>query len=169
MRNLTCTNMITQKQCFQIGCMGSTRYPRLVGTKKEEARHLIDWLERGVFDALQKDYLEVVLLEVYSDTSKNESGRNNKKDRELLESFSFKVTYQNGIAGLQVSGATGTVSDTLPSKDDIKRNTSAVLKSLVKLTYTMKPLPRDRIISMKVRFGLTYERNTSIKDTIVVS
>lgn len=146
-------------QCFELGKIGSTRFHKLVVTKPE-VRHFVDWLEQGVFDALQKEYLDIVLLEVFARDPRKANAKNRRQAKksqvpgrgELLECFSFTVTYGKDGAQLKLSGSgtNGATSCPSGSKEDIKKNTSLVLRSLVELTQTLEPLPKNRILSIKV-------------------
>lgn len=126
-----------------------TQYHKIVGVEKEEVRLFVDWLEQGVFHALQHKYLEVVLLEVFASDKPKGSNKKKTGKKQLLECFSFKVSYDKNGAQFHVSGSGGT-SRPLDSKEHIKRNTSEVLRSLVALTHSLRPLPPNRILSMKV-------------------
>lgn len=122
-------------------------------TEKEEVQRFVDWLELGVFDALQHKYLEVVLLQVFAGQVDNaKGGKEAGKQKELLECFSFNVSYGSDGAHFQLSGMEGVHATSRPqdSKDHIKMNTSDVLRTLVELTNSLRPLPPNRILSMKV-------------------
>lgn len=124
--------------------MGPTKYRKLLNGTNEEVKLYTDWLEKGVFDALQKKYLEVVLLEIYdgSDSTK------------LLECFSFGVSYTDEGASFSLGGGTGKGETSKPidveAKEEIKTSTSAVIRTLIELCAKLQPLPDNRIISMKV-------------------
>lgn len=157
--------LLPTSQCFEPGKIGTTRYHKLVVTKPE-VRHFVDWLEEGLFDALEKGYLDVVLLEVFARDprkSNSNSRRGAKKSHvlgrgELLECFSFIVTYGKDGAQLKLSGRGNNGATSCPSgsKDEIKKSTSLVLRSLVELTETLQPLPKNRILSLKVRAHLFF-------------
>lgn len=104
-----------------------------------------------MFDALQRKYLEVVLLEVFAvDAQKGKKKKKGTTKKELIECFSFKVSYdENGARLQQLSGGSANrQSETC--RDQIKRNTAEVLHSLIDLTHSLRPLPPNRILSMKV-------------------
>jgi hypothetical protein len=139
----------------------------------------VSWLEQGVFDALSRGYLDTVLLEIYENTCDDNHGSENARDfqgtqnadsgnpgdniesrrgassKKLQEVFSFAVSYppnsgpyfnlsrsacaQNGIGiGL--------------SKENIKKNTSEVLRLLVQMASKLQPLPERKIVSIKLLY-----------------
>lgn len=100
-------------------------------------------MEQGIFDALQKKYLDVVFLQVFSVDKKDTSPI--PKACNLLEVFSFGVTYGRDGAQLRVSSG-----DPSGDKDTIKKNTTEVLHTLVHMISQLQPLPRERILSVKV-------------------
>lgn len=130
----------------------------------KEVRQFVDWLELGVFDALQKKYLEVVLLEIYATTRPAEAHARQGATpltqegdsaivKKLLECFSFSVAYGADGASFALANATGgngATSQPIESKAQIKQSTSEVLRLLVELTASLAPLPQHRVISLKV-------------------
>lgn len=120
-------------------------------------RQYTEWLELGAFDAIQKQYLDVILLEVFARVPSNPTGTGNAKSQagrkgELLECFSFSINYEKDGAQLQLSGkgSSGATSCPTGTKEEIKKNTRQLLRSLVELTQTLEPLPKNRILSMTV-------------------
>lgn len=177
--NYVCIISYHITQCFQDGVVGGTQYKKLVcGSEKKEAELFIQWLEKGVFDALTKKYLSTVFLEVFENIEGQEGNKENdvrvgtqcgdsgiplgKKDennhsRRLLEVFSFEVSYPVDSDGpefrMSRSGPRGGEKDDGEcSRENIKQNTASVLRRLVELASTLAPLPDDRVISMKLLY-----------------
>lgn len=168
--------------------LGPTRYYKITNCVREDTRRYVDWFERGVFDALQKRYLQVVCLEVY-DAAEHSSPaqkananatapsiangntaavgggssavRSNRGDatssktptcrRELLERFTFTVTYGSEGPMLGVSRSTPREAQpALHTRDRMKQSAVELLRSLVELSSTLRPLPESRVITMRV-------------------
>lgn len=126
-------------------------------------RAFVDWFEKGVFDALQNKYLEVVMLQVFARDPKAKKGKGGTAQRELLECFSFHIKYnEDGSAKLSLSGSGGATSLPNDSKEAVKKNTSEVLRSLVEMTSSLKPLPKHRILCLKVCNQPSYKPPTSL-------
>lgn len=93
------------------------------------------------------------MLQVFSRDPKAKKGSRatNPEPKDLLECFSFYVSYTGeGTAQLRVSGSDGATSRPQDSRETVKKNTSEVLRSLVEMTSTLRPLPKHRILSVKV-------------------
>lgn len=108
----------------------------------------MDWLEKGIFDALQKKYLQTVLLEVFEELAVKRNKKKAGVRRKLLECYTFTVTYFDGQAQLALAGDEN--DSTTISKERIKQTTGEVLQSLVHIASSLDPLPSSKIISMKV-------------------
>lgn len=129
-----------------MGKIGSARYRKLENPEDQEARLFINWLEKGIFHALQRKFLEIVLIEVHSVDDKN-----HKKTKQLLECYSFSISYGKQGANFSLSARDAT-SKPLETKEQIKNTASQVLHSLVELTQTLRPLPHRHAISVKLYY-----------------
>ena len=58
------------EDCFQDKSLSGIQIKSLQPAN-EESRTLIDWLEKGVFEALKKKYLRVIIFGVCSDPSRD--------------------------------------------------------------------------------------------------
>ncbi|KAJ8908416.1 hypothetical protein NDN08_005125 [Rhodosorus marinus] len=76
---------------------------KLTGSDNGEAKLLIKWLEQGVFDALEKKYLESILLEIFDGAPKSVSGSLISDPSQLLEQYIFSVSYPNDMPELAMS------------------------------------------------------------------
>eukprot|EP01094_Clydonella_sp_ATCC50884_P001476 TRINITY_DN1109_c1_g1_i1.p1 TRINITY_DN1109_c1_g1~~TRINITY_DN1109_c1_g1_i1.p1 ORF type:complete len:449 (-),score=53.97 TRINITY_DN1109_c1_g1_i1:196-1542(-) len=107
-----------------------------------EAKRLIDWLERGVFHALQKKYLATVLFEI-SATPLQER---------LLESYAFDIAYdQNDGVMVSLKAGRGSRPSEL-SMDNIKQATTRMIRRLLLLSETLDPLPKERFLRIKMMY-----------------
>lgn len=152
---------------FTPGKIGDTKYQKIVQRDDQEVKQFVDWLEHGVFDALQKKYLEVVILEIYEGPETRNS-KNAFKDiseskltsRKLLECFSFSISYSGDGANfaLAAGNARGDTSRSMEPKAQIKQNTSDVIRLLIELSSALRPLPPSRVISVKVSSALYFSQ-----------
>ena len=108
---------------FQI----TVRYP--------EAFLLSQWLERGVFEALEKQYLKSLSFSIF--VKHPQSG-----EETLLESYQFLIDYPDGgvpnLNGMSVT------------KENLKRQAVRFIRGLVEFTNTLEDLPSERWLSMKL-------------------
>ncbi|KAM3826465.1 HORMA domain-containing protein 2 [Vipera latastei] len=100
---------------------------------------VVKWIQ-GCFDALEKNYLHMAVLAIYT----------NPKDPErLTEFYQFKFKYsKNGpqmdFASSQVSFHNGTTSD------EIKKASILLIRKLYILMQHLGPLPNDITLTMKL-------------------
>lgn len=133
---------------------------QVIGIHDEGPRRYIEWLEKGIFDALHHRYLHVILLEVYTvrapssalggTIEQNGDERAQVKKDKLLEVYAFTVTYGESGAQLMISNMANGKEEEILQKQSIKKNTTDVLRSLLHMTKTLLPLPKRRIISARV-------------------
>lgn len=133
---------------------------QVVGSRNEDARRYIEWLEKGVFDALHRCYLNVVLLEIYTvadsgcvphdATGHDDENHGQFKKDKLIEMYAFTVTYGESGAQLMMANKVNGNREEILQRQSIKKNTTDVLRSLLHLTKTLMPLPKKRIISARV-------------------
>ncbi|KAJ3069969.1 HORMA domain-containing protein 1, partial [Quaeritorhiza haematococci] len=107
----------------------------------EQADSLINWLEQGTFDALEKKYLKTLIFGIFLDPD----------DPELLvESYTFHFAYPaEGLYHISID-ACGKEAFKFRTKRQIMKATSEMLRRLLMLTQTLKPLPDNANITMKL-------------------
>ena len=109
-----------------------------------EIQALNEWLENGVFDALQKHYLRAVVFSIFSKFNDPSS---------LLESYTFKFNYpSDGNIGIDM--ITDSTNETLKfmSKDQIQKAWCTMIRTLITLSQTLPPLPKNRHIAVRVYY-----------------
>jgi hypothetical protein len=123
--------------------------------KDGNASTFTQWIESGVFDALQKKYLKSIVLGVY---------KNAQDDGSLLESYHFSIAYtgSNGLSidvqhfsgtkNVQSKKSLGSNVPVWPNKEQIKDATVALLRRLIVLTQTLEPLPQQRDLVMRLTY-----------------
>ncbi|KAI8989768.1 HORMA-domain-containing protein [Trametes punicea] len=136
----------------------------------EEADRLLDYLENGIFDALQKQYLRSFIFAIYLD---------DQDPNNIIESYTFNFTYcktsgsENMVPvmslgadmmNLSLSGsgasydpvADATRRGRIPTLGEVKRSLKALIKNLIQATTQMDALPKRRFATFK----LFYYENT---------
>ncbi|TPX38918.1 hypothetical protein SeMB42_g06550 [Synchytrium endobioticum] len=109
----------------------------------KEADDLIDWLECGVFDALEKKYLRTLIFGIYTTPDEPEK---------LMESYTFNFSYPTD-GQFHVSFVTdGKQAVHFRTKKEIMKATSEMLRRLLTLTQNLSPLPDNPNITMKIYY-----------------
>ncbi|RKO98142.1 hypothetical protein CXG81DRAFT_11092, partial [Caulochytrium protostelioides] len=126
--------------------------PRASGTTDR----LLDWIELGCHDALQKGYLRRMVFAIYEDPSKPD---------EAIECYTFKFSYPSeGECAIHLTTTSAVVGQrghaALPTKHAILRSTTEMLRRLLVLTQTLPPLPERVHLAMK----LFYDEDRTPRD-----
>ncbi|KAI0092965.1 HORMA domain-containing protein [Irpex rosettiformis] len=121
----------------------------------EEADKLMDYLENGIFDALQKQYLRSFIFAIYLD---------NDDPNNIVEAYTFNFRYHtipgtnvtvpvmslgDDLMNLSISGRgkkSDPVSDAtrkgkVPTLGEVKRSLKTLIKNLIQATTQMDALP----------------------------
>eukprot|EP01036_Dinobryon_divergens_P054348 gene54348-72626_t len=106
-----------------------------INIRYPEAFLLTQWLERGVFEALEKHYLKSLSFAVFVKHPKT-------GDETLLESYQFVVNYPDGQSA--------TLNGVPTTKDNLKKQAVTFIRCLVEFTNTLEELPEERWLSMKL-------------------
>jgi len=101
---------------------------------------MIDWI-KGVFDAVDKKYLRMIIFGIYHSTSDPNT---------LLEMYTFRFSYKDG-AGLEIYRNDCRISST-STASETKKATISLLRSLCNLIKTFRPLPDDVQVTMKLYY-----------------
>ncbi|KAF0521017.1 HORMA domain-containing protein 1 [Gigaspora margarita] len=136
--------------------VGSLILKHLKRDYSQEANSLLDWLEAGIFDALDHQHLRAVIFGIFLDP---------KEPNKLVECYTFKVSYPNGEPLLRIENNNGELLTTAGGGHDvtatmregitvgeIKKSTQQLLRRLILLTQTLKPLPDNRYIVVKLHY-----------------
>ncbi|TPX31520.1 hypothetical protein SmJEL517_g05132 [Synchytrium microbalum] len=109
----------------------------------KEADDLIDWLNGGVFDALDKKYLRTLIFGIYANPDEPEH---------LLETYTFNFSYPSE-GQTHVSFVTdGKQPFHFKTKKEIMKATSEMLRRLLTLTQSLGALPDNANITMKIYY-----------------
>ncbi|XP_049997029.1 HORMA domain-containing protein 2 [Alexandromys fortis] len=103
--------------------------------------HIIKWIQ-GCFDALEKRYLHMAVLTLYT---------NPKEPEKVTEIYQFKFKYtEKGTTMNFDSSSTSFESGT--NSDDIKKACSLLIRQLYILMQNLGPLPNDVILTMRLHY-----------------
>nr|XP_034930444.1 meiosis-specific protein ASY1-like isoform X6 [Populus alba] len=117
-----------------------------------ESRRLIDWMEKGVYDALQKKYLKTLLFCV----CKTIDGR-------MIEEYTFSFSYSNNESqevsmninrtGNKKQGGTFKCNSTTEiTPNQMRSSACKMVRTLVQLMRTLDKMPEERTILMKLLY-----------------
>ncbi|KAL2298646.1 hypothetical protein Nmel_015651, partial [Mimus melanotis] len=107
---------------------------------------IVKWIQ-GCFDALEKQYLHVAVLAIYTNPEA------------VTEMYQFKFKYKKKVPQMDISSSHGEFVAGLCSKD-VKRASRLLLRTLYLLMQDLGPLPNDITLSMK----LLYYNDVTPKD-----
>ncbi|XP_017692989.1 PREDICTED: HORMA domain-containing protein 2 isoform X1 [Lepidothrix coronata] len=110
---------------------------------------IVKWIQ-GCFDALEKQYLRIAVLAIYT---------NPKEPEVVTELYEFKFKYKKKVPQMDISSnhrefVTGLCSE------DIKQASRLLLRKLYLLMQNLGPLPNDITLTMK----LLYYNDVTPKD-----
>lgn len=137
--------------CYKNKQYGSVEIHQLQGAAKNsstgevvvthpEAFLVTQWLEKGVFAALEKEFLSSVTFAIFGKHS--ETG----EDR-LLESYDFRISYDNTSAKSQFK-----LNDVdIQSKETVKAQAAQFIRSLTEFVATLDIIPQERWITIQLK------------------
>jgi hypothetical protein len=110
-----------------------------------EITAMTEWMEQGVFDAIEKHYLRALVFSVFGEENDTSS---------LLESYTFKFSYpEDGHLAMDfVAQAKGQDPKemTYMTREQIQQAWCTMIRSLITLSHTLPPLPSQRHIAMRL-------------------
>ncbi|KAJ3681140.1 hypothetical protein LUZ60_015629 [Juncus effusus] len=117
----------------------------------DESRRLIDWMEKGVYDALQKKYLKTLIFCICE-----------KPEGPMIEEYSFSFSYPNPNEeevsmnitsnGNKKTKSTFKCNSTDVSPDQMRSSACKMVRTLVTLMRTLDQMPEERTILMKLLY-----------------
>lgn len=116
-----------------------------------ESRRLIDWMEKGVYDALQKKYLKTLLFCICE-----------KEEGPMIEEYAFSFSYPNAKGdevsmnlsrtGSKKNSATFNSNSAEVTPDQMRSSACKMIRTLVSLMRTLDQMPDERTILMKLLY-----------------
>ncbi|XP_076813631.1 uncharacterized protein LOC143460118 isoform X2 [Clavelina lepadiformis] len=114
------------------------------------AGEIVQWM-KGVYDALDQEYLKALIFAVCTDPENPGS---------VIESYTFAFTYNDGVVETSYTvGSKDSKSAKVPTKAQTKDSARQLLRNLVILTTQMKPLPKNVFMTTRL---LYYDENTPL-------
>ncbi|XVF43714.1 hypothetical protein PTKIN_Ptkin02bG0063000 [Pterospermum kingtungense] len=117
-----------------------------------ESRRLIDWMEKGVYDALQKKYLKTLVFCICESI-----------DGAMIEEYSFSFSYSysdsqevsmniNRTGNKKQGGTFKCNSSTEVTPNEMRSSACKMVRTLVQLMRTLDRMPDERTILMKLLY-----------------
>ncbi|KAK4841236.1 hypothetical protein QYF36_001206 [Acer negundo] len=117
-----------------------------------ESRRMIDWMEKGVYDALQKKYLRTLLFCVCEAV-----------EGSMIEEYAFSFSYSNSDSqevsmninrtGNKKKGETFKCNSTTEiTPNQMRSSACKMVRTLVQLMRTLDRMPEERTILMKLLY-----------------
>lgn len=103
--------------------------------------HIIKWIQ-GCFDALEKRYLHMAILTLYT---------NPKEPEKVTEIYQFKFKYTKKGATMDFDSSNISFKSATNS-EDIKKASVLLIRKLYILMQNLGPLPNDVILTMKLHY-----------------
>ncbi|KAF8607981.1 HORMA-domain-containing protein [Ceratobasidium sp. AG-I] len=142
---------------------GSTKVKMVKRKFSTEADTLLDYLEIGIFDALEKQYLKSFVFAIYLDE---------KDPKNLIEAYTFNFSYHNlegtdeivpvmsiesSLSKLGLMDGADPVgkassSGKVPTLGDVKKSARSLVKRLIGICQSMEPLPDRRFATFKIYY-----------------
>ncbi|XP_071099263.1 HORMA domain-containing protein 1-like [Haliotis cracherodii] len=104
------------------------------------ACQVIKWV-KGCFDALDKKYLRMLVIGIYLDPDNSET---------VIESYTFKFSY-SADGGIDIYRNNKKISSAYTAAET-RKATIRLLRTIVVLTQTLKSLPDDVMMTMKLLY-----------------
>jgi hypothetical protein len=133
--------------CFKNKPYGNVDIHQLQGARKDDDGEIVvthsdaflltQWLEQGVFHALEQEYLSSVTFAIYCKHPIT-------KEDLLLETYEFKTTYQ-------AEGAAKVNDVALVSKESVKNQAAKFIRSLTEFSGTLDALPDTCWITLQLK------------------
>ncbi|KAJ4884041.1 DNA-binding HORMA family protein [Raphanus sativus] len=115
-----------------------------------ESRRLIDWMEKGVYDALQKKYLKTLMFCICESV-----------EGPMIEEYSFNFSYSDSdsqevrmdISRTGTKKRGGTFNSTADiTQNQMRSSACKMVRTLVQLMRTLDKMPDKRTIVMKLMY-----------------
>ncbi|KAL5723699.1 Meiosis-specific protein asy1 [Ranunculus cassubicifolius] len=116
-----------------------------------ESRRLIDWMEKGVYDALQKKYLKTLLFCICETI-----------DGPMIEEYAFSFSYSNSDSqevAMNINRSGNKKGTTFKSNgatdvtpNQMRSSACKMVRTLIQLMRTLDRMPEERTVLMKLQY-----------------
>eukprot|EP00388_Colpodella_angusta_P003856 GDKJ01013264.1.p1 GENE.GDKJ01013264.1~~GDKJ01013264.1.p1 ORF type:complete len:479 (+),score=99.03 GDKJ01013264.1:50-1438(+) len=131
-------------ECFEDKQIGGVYVKNLKGNLDNvEARQVHSWIEEGLFDAINRQFLKALILSIHD-----------FETDALVECYQYRFDYSDGFA-VSLDRSDVSSSSSVPlgvSKEEVKDQTTRLLQGLIALTQSLTPLPEKRYFAMKLAY-----------------
>ena len=109
---------------------------------REDLLQVMQWQESAT-EALEMGYLRAMVLSIYTAEEK-------PQDRSIIETyvFSFKIPEGDGAPSMQLEHSGGAASSTVYSIESVRNSAVSLVRTLIRVAETMRPLPDERILDV---------------------
>ncbi|KAM6377581.1 HORMA domain-containing protein 2 [Pluvialis apricaria] len=111
---------------------------------------IVKWIQ-GCFDALERQYLHIAVLAIYT---------NPKEPETVTELYQFKFKYKKEVPQMDIISNQVNFVNGVCSEEDIKQASRLLIRKLYLLMQNLGPLPNDVTLTMK----LLYYNDVTPKD-----
>jgi hypothetical protein len=110
--------------------------------ENDEAYLVTQWLEKGVFRALEQEYISSMIFAIYCKHPKT-------GEDTLVETYDFRLTYQDKSKPARFNEAE------LHSKESVKLQAAKFIRQLMEFVATLDQLPEERWITLQLQVRST--------------
>ncbi|BGP13935.1 hypothetical protein JCM10213_003851 [Rhodosporidiobolus nylandii] len=133
----------------------SVRVKKLKRGSSGEVDKLLDWLDKGATEAIEKGYLQQLIFAIYLDPN---------DPTNIVETYSFTFSYemdaqgnkrpelvvQNQLSGMVISASSFSNPEAPRKVGDVKRQVQQMIKNLITSTQLLDELPRRRFLTIRL-------------------
>lgn len=124
----------------------SIRVKTLARGKSAQVDMFLDWIDHGVLDAIQKNYLKGLVLAIFLDES---------KPGELHEAYTFSFCYTDGKVKLEVNNSEPETVSLLNARQAIQH----LMRRFIIITQGLNNLPEKKFVTMRMLFNDSCPKN----------
>jgi hypothetical protein len=105
----------------------------------EDVLKLTNWLEQGVFVALEKGYIDTMTFYINAKDPETD-------EEKIYEQYSFKLVDSDGSTDLKINNSTYKMK----TKDGLKKQATKFLRQLIEFGFTLEDIPETCWISLSL-------------------
>ncbi|GAA5888062.1 hypothetical protein JCM6882_000268 [Rhodosporidiobolus microsporus] len=136
----------------------SVRVKQLKRGSSDEVDKLMDYLDKGAAEAIEKGYLQQLIFAIYLDP---------EEPTNIVEAYTFTFSYetdpqgnkrpelvvQNQLSGMVISSSAGSTKPDERRKDgEVKRQVQQMIKNIITSTQLLDELPRRRFLNVRLLY-----------------
>ncbi len=140
--------------CFDVLTLDDLSLKKLKRNKSKEADMMLDWIERGCFDAIEKKYLKMAVFGIYLDQ---------RNPYDMAETYTFRISYPDGSNAseslMSIERNDVPIIHISHTESKFKESAIKLLRSLCVMVQTLKGLPETKYLTMKLFY---YDERTPV-------